>query len=288
MAVDFKSVSGSLWTGELRFTGLSVKRGSHPLSTFDVAVDRVDMQVSVFSLLWRQLQLESLMIEGVRGTWTRQAKAEKSGLPRTFSISDFSLADFLVSYHNLPAGPVAKPVEVRVDAMRSMAGLSSKWLIIDLLFMSRAEGAIDGAPYFIGPIEETPSDMGIVWKCEGLPLPVLASLVGKPLTIFERGKADVFIKNSVSLPEFALEMDWNVVLTDFRASVPSDWSLKEKAVGFPVAAFLNLKRERLDLNFKAKLGGKGGFVSTSDDLESALDLGGKLFGTVHKIILAKE
>lgn len=83
-------------------------------------------------------------------------------------------------------------------------------------------------------------------------------------------------------------MNWNVVLTDFRASVPPGASLREKAVWLPVTAFLNSKSEKLDCNFKVTLGGEDNSLSTSDDLESTLDLGGKLFGTLRQITLGKD
>ena len=277
VAVDFKDVSGSLWTGEIHFTDLAMKRDSHPVSTFDVAVDRVDMRVSVVRLLWRQLRLESLAVDGARGTWTRLAKAESGGVLRTFSISDFRLDDFRIDYHNRLAGPGALPVEIRVESMQSL-GLSSRWLILQLLFVSRVTGSIDGAPFLVRPDTKTLLDVTTTWKCDGLPLPVLASLVGRPFTMFERGRVDVFIENSVYFrPEFALVMDWNVILGDFAARVPPGATLKEKAVYLPVVSYLNLRKKSLNLAFKARLAKKNSSIATSDDLESSLDLGAKVF-----------
>lgn len=277
IAVDFASASGSFWTGEMRFNDLSIRRDNHRSSTFDVTIRKLDMRISMVRLLWRRIRLESLAVDGVRGSWTRLAKAGTKGARRTFSISDFRLDDFQVDYHNRLAGADAKPVSIRVDAMSS-ALLSSRWLVLQLLFLSKVTGAIDATPFLIHPGTRTGGDITYTWKADGLPLSVLASLAGKPFTIFERGHANVHIENSLYLlPEIALDMGWAVALEEYKAKTPPGASLKEKAIWFPLVTYLNAKRGKLNLAFIIRLNGKDDSIATSDDLDTVLDLGGKVF-----------
>lgn len=288
IAADFKTASGTFWTGEIQLSGVSLKRQNHPQSRFDVAVDEVAMNVSILDLLWQRIVLESLELDGVHGCWEKLAPAGAIKKYRPFRIENFRLSDLRIAYADHVAGKGEPALNIAVDTMRSSV-LEDHWLIVDLLFRSSISGRIEDVPFEVATRGSSDASYDCLWKCDDMPLPLFARLAGKPFDIFEKGYLDIAVENAfVFKPESAVAMDWNVTLRDFKARVPPGTSLKGKAFWHPVVFFLNRKKERLHLAFTVRSDKDARHISTSDDLAAAIDLGKQLFGAVRKMAAKPE
>lgn len=280
--ISFREVTGSFWTGTFHFTGLSVARRSHPQSTFAITADKADVDISVTSLPWQRIVVDSLDLQGIRGDWEKLARADKFTPRRPFRIENFRLADMRVRYANRIAAPDAEPLTVNITSMRSTL-LRSKWLAFDLLFLSNIDGTIDETAFQVVTDHVSDSRYMTRWRSDGMPVAQLKTLVGGPFRIFEKGLVDISIENRLTLkPENTMDMDWSLVIRDFKAKVPSGSSFKAKAALTPVVLYLNRKKERFELAFSYKWNEKEKKIeaSSSDDLDDILDLGKRMLGTL--------
>lgn len=282
--VNFDKVSGSLWKGKFEFTGLSVTRLSQSVNTFAIKIDSAEVDISMAALPWQRIVVESLVVKGVRGDYRKLGHASRYTPRRSFRIEDFNLSDLRVDYINRMAGSDALPVVVKIDAMRSTL-MRSNWLVFDLLFLSNIDGSFDGTAFQVVTERVAYASYLTRWRADDMPVSLLKAIVGTPFGIFERGRVDISIENRLTLkPENALDMDWSLVIRDFKARVPPDSSLKAKAALSPIVFYLNRKRERLELAFGIAWDAKEGKseLSSSDDLDDMFDLGKRLADTLTR------
>lgn len=264
IAVDFNSARGSFWTGKFHFNNLTAKRPNHPTSVFDLRAASAEVDISVIDLLRRRIVFEDLEFQGVDGSWEQRARVEKepwltnkllsgqreTAKGRPFRIDHFNLTDGRLNYSHLA---LSKPFStaLRLDYLHA-APLHGDRLLFNLLFTGGAQGSFSGLDFIIDP----PSADGqqSTWRCDGLPLPVLAPLVGGPLEWFEQGLADIVVENrGVPGAEGGTVTNWNLVLRDFRVAAPAGTSKLTQVAASPVAAYLNSKSERLELSLDFEL-----------------------------------
>lgn len=264
IAVDFNSARGSFWVGKFHFNNLTAKRPNHPTSVFNLQAASAEVDISVMDLLRRRIVFEKLELHGVGGSWEQRARVEKEpwlttrrpsgqhekAKGRPFRIDHFNLTDGRLNYSHLA---LAKPfaTALRLDYLRA-APLHGDRLLFNLLFTGGARGSFSGLDFTIDP----PSADGrqSTWRCDGLPLPVLAPLVGGPLEWFEQGLADIVVENRESTgAEGGTVTNWNLVLRDFRVAAPAETSRLTQMAAAPVTAYLNSKSERLELSLDFEL-----------------------------------
>lgn len=262
--VDFNSARGSFRTGKFHFNNLTAKRSYHPTSVFDLRAASVEVDISVLDLLRRHIVFENLELQGVDGSWEQRVRVEKepwlttkrlSGQDVTakgqpFLIDHFNLTDGRLNYSHLA---LSKPfsTELRLDYLQA-APLHGDRLLFNLLFTGGARGSFSGLDFTIDP--PLTDSRQSTWRCDGLPLPVLAPLVGGPLEWFEQGLADIVVENrEVPGTEGGTVTNWNLVLRDFRVAAPAETSRLTQMAASPVTAYLNSKSERLELSLDFEL-----------------------------------
>lgn len=261
--VDFSSAQGSFRTGQFHFTDLTAQRPEHPLSVFDLRAASAEVDISMRDMLRGRIVFENLEIRGLDGAWEQRGRVNKEAgwlarlpggrpgkaRPRPFRIDKFKLLDGRLAYQNLARSrPLA--AELRLEHLQA-APLHSDRLLYNLLFTGGARGSFSGLDFIIDP----PADgRQSTWRCDGLPLPVLASLVGGPLEWFERGRADIVVENreNPGTPGGTVT-NWNLVLRDFQVEAPAGTSRLARMAAAPVTAYLNDRNERLDLNLDFEL-----------------------------------
>lgn len=191
-----------------------------------------------------------------------------------------------MQYANRVASPEAPPVEVKIDAMRSTL-LRSNWLAFDLLFLSNIDGSFDDTAFQVITEHTADAQYHTKWRADDMPVALLKTVAGRPFGIFEKGRVDVSVENRLTLkPENAFDMNWSLVIRDFRAKVPPDSSFKIKALLTPVVLYLNRKKERFELAFSYKWNEKEKKIdaSSSDDLDDILDLGKRMLDTLANAV----
>ena len=285
--VDFAEVTGSFWTGKFDFRRLTARRAEHEKSRFDLSIDSLALNVSMWDLAWRKVVFDSLAIGGVRGEWEQVSRSDKLKPRRFFRLNMFSVDDATIRYTNRAIGPQPFAVNLRIDTLRS-PHLGSDWFLYDLLFHTNLAGAVDDTRFRIMTSGELGEQFENIWICDGLPIPLVAQVVGTPLDWFEKGDIDVHVENRfrfASGGDHEALMRWSIVFRDFHARAPEGSSLKARAVAKPLLFFVNRKSERLDLSFEWMLNKNEFRYASSADLGDLVRaaLGRKTLETLKKL-----
>ena len=262
LIINFDSAQGSLWTGTFRFQGLTASRADHPKGVFDFKVDSIAVDISMRDLIRHKIVFEEISVTGVTGSLEQREKTPKTEKPdikkkrRAFMIRQLNLADIRLDYHSLAS---AIPVKTAFHLEHLQAApLSSRFLICDLLFGAQAKGSINGLDFVINN-QPTEDGRASTWRCANLSLPLLSSVLGGPFQWFTEGEVNVLVENNYRQSE--LEMNWGLVMQNFKMVTPKGTSALMKASLGPVMTYMNSKNEHLDLTLRISL--------TPDDLSFA-------------------
>lgn len=245
--IDFEKASGNLFTGKVEMEGVKIQRASHPVTTFDLAMREVSLDLSVWGLLKTEKSIESVEISGVRGTFTKHTSPTDVATTH-FEVHSLVVAgvELLIVDHSREGPPVT--LALTVDSLESRPFRKSTYLF-DILFRTNARGSLGGEPFSITTAEGE-GGRETRWKVSNLPVSSVSPYVGGALSWIEYGKIDVDVVDRWSLrgsPD--IEMHWKFVLRDFRARVPEEDSFVKKTFGLPVTAYLNRHSEELPLEF---------------------------------------
>lgn len=262
IAVDFDHASGNLWTGHVRLEGVTVRRTDHPTCRFDLEAERIEIDLSYWSLYAPQgwfnaTVFETVEIEKLHGKWDQfdAAKApaliqepeepKKGGRKRkNFRIDRLEMSEVSLDYtdHGREGEPLQ--VELVIEHLESKP-LRSYLALFDVLFRSNLHGSVDGIAYRFEKREgET------LWTCNDLPVAVLAAYFGKPFDWFEKGEVDISVENRW---KDGITMNWSLVFRDFHVRAPAGTDAKTKMSLAPLLFFMNRHAEHLPLEFDLKL-----------------------------------
>ncbi len=265
IAVEFDRASGNLWTGSVRLEGVTVRRPAHPTCRFDLRADRLEIDLSYWSLYSPQgwfdaTVFETVNIEKMHGTWeqfgpTRQptplAEAEppkKNGKTarkrKHFRIDRLEMTDIRLDFtdHARPDDPLH--VELVIERLDSKP-LRSYLALFDVLFRSNLHGTVGGVFYRFEK-----RDGETRWVCDDLPVAILASYFGKPFDWFEKGAVDILVENRW---KGGLTMNWSLVFRDFHVAAPPGTDMKTKLTLAPLLFYMNTHDKRLPLEFELNL-----------------------------------
>jgi hypothetical protein len=245
--IDFEKASGNLFTGKVEMEGVKIQRVSHPVSTFDLAMREVSLDLSVWGLLKSEKSIESVQISGVRGNFTKHTSPKESTKTR-FEVHSLVVkeVDLTVVDHSREGSSVM--IALTVDSLESRPFRKSTYLF-DILFRTNARGSLDGEPFSI-TTAEVEGGRETKWNVSNLPVSSVSPYVGGVLAWIEYGKIDVDVVDTWSLSKSPdIEMHWKFVLRDFRARVPPEDSLVKKTFGLPITTYLNRHSEKLPLEF---------------------------------------
>jgi len=267
--VDFARVEGSFFSGEFKFTDLRFRRAEHPLSVFDLKVKLTEVDLSMKSLIRRKIVFDRLNISEVSGFFEQTGRAQK-GLRarRPFQLHNFSLTDLKLDYRSRVLSKNIGGTLI-LDFWRSDI-LNSDLFIAGLFFSSNLSGSFEGQSFSVSNTYLTvEKKYKSVWSCEDISTEALASVMGWPFTWFESGRVDVAVVNQAANDDSALvEMDWNLVFRDFKAHIPGEsiYRIGADFWAWPAVNYMNSKKDRLDLGFKAKIRPDDLKFATTDDL----------------------
>jgi hypothetical protein len=115
-------------------------RQGDPVANFDVRIERVDVDVEIWSLLSSERRLESLSMRGVRGRYDRDGRAKPIQASSPFRIDRLSIEDAAVQWTVRRDVPVS--AELRLASLESNP-LRSDRPVFDILFRTNAVGTLD-------------------------------------------------------------------------------------------------------------------------------------------------
>ncbi|MGD9634180.1 MAG: hypothetical protein AB7G28_11400 [Pirellulales bacterium] len=254
IAADFESADGNLFVGRVNLTNATFVRRGHPVSDFDLQVDKLDLDADVWKLLAGQTVFEQVKVDGVRGDFTRNGQRDPLMPRRQFAIDSLTVENVSLSVadQSRPPREVSVPLEVK---SLEIADFRSTWAAFDMLFRSTCQGLLDGQPFSIvnrpvegGEAHETQ------WVARDLPVYVLSGYFAGPLSWLVDGRLDVDVttrwRPDDNDPE--LEMHCHLVAHGFAADVPEQLKALQK-VFEPALAALNDSNARLPIEFDATM-----------------------------------
>lgn len=250
IAADFASADGNLFVGRVNLKNATFVREGHPVSDFDLEVEKLDLNADVWKLLAGQTVFEDVHVDGVQGTFTRNGQRDPLMPRRQFAIEELTVENvsLAVADHSRPPHEVSVPVEV---SSLEIADFRSTWAAFDMLFRSTCQGLIEGQPFTIvnrpvedGAMHETQ------WIARDLPVYVLGGFATGPLAWLVDGRMDVDVTTRWRPDDNAaeLEMHCHLVAHGFAADVPDQLKVLQKVVE-PTLNALNQANARVPIEF---------------------------------------
>ncbi len=244
--VQFDSASGSLWTGEVEFTGFHAQRADAE-RPFDVKVEDLYLDLAMPTLIAAPA-FESVVAQRVTGEFRIDLDAEEKPPRREFEIRSFEMRAAKIKL--VGGARNGRPLELPVEVdLWSVTPLRSNWLAHDLLLRSNAQGRVAGVP-FEGQSEITDEKRFCRWKVSRLPIDVAAYAIGPPLAWLQEGKLDFALEEEASPPSSEmLQMKCQIRLRDLMVSVPENLPIQAQVAAAAVTGWLETHDRSLELEF---------------------------------------
>jgi hypothetical protein len=207
--VSYAGSRCELVTGTARLDGVHLRSPPGAANAFDLALDRVEVDLGVLALLRGEIGVERVALAGLRGTVDADLDAPRAAAGRReLTIGSFVLddvrVDFTLHRHGRSlAGPLV------IEHLEA-APLRRRWMLFDVLFRSQARGSVWGAPF---EIASHPADAGRTtrWRATGLPVDLLAAYAGVPCAWLTDGAVDVDVDDRWSIdPPKYIHMDYQL------------------------------------------------------------------------------
>ena len=269
--VQFESARGNFLSGSVTLQGVTVKRKDEVRSNIDLRIREAKADVSLPSLMRSTVHVGGLRLVDVQGTYQRG----RIKLPRRdFVIDELIVENASVDLKEPDTDVPAPALPLTIERLECRP-LRRDSAVFDLLFRSKGQGTIAGAPFEIRT-ETTTHGRTTSWKARAVPVAFLAGYVGEPLDWLTAGTVDVDVADEWSDgPSTEIDSRWKLDFHDVTAAVPPRITGFKRAVAEPVARFIQAHPAHLPLEFQLKLD-KGHFsgaasVETTGILKAAAD-----------------
>jgi hypothetical protein len=254
--LEFKSVSGNLFTGRFAFEDISAKRVSDTKGSFHLKVRSLSGDIDLPTLLTGPVSFRKLSVDTVSGTFHDREKRGTGGqvhdddgrirTKRRFRVEDLTLRNVDVALSKGDGASVA----LSLKSVSSMP-FRSNFAVFDLLFRSNVVGQIDGHDISITTRD---ADGGRIsqWRMPDLPIASVNRLVAKPpISWLHEGTLTVSVDDRWVLARQAeIDMDWSIRMRGVRAEARKAGGVLEQAFALPIVNYINSKDGNLDLHFK--------------------------------------
>jgi hypothetical protein len=255
--LDFKAVSGNLFTGRFAFENINARRVSDTRRSFDLQVGKLSGTIDLWTLLNGPICFERLSVGSVSGTFRDPERRgageggdddERIRAKRRFRIEELTLRDVRVALSKGDSD--GAPVALSLTSVTSTP-LRSNFAVFDLLFRSNVAGQIDGHDFFIST-GKTDGGRITQWRMQELPIASVSRFVDKPPVGWLReGTLTVNVDERWVLAKQAeIDMDWNIRMRGTRAEPRKGAGVVEQTFALPIIAYINSKDGNVDLRFK--------------------------------------
>ncbi len=242
IVTECEEIEGSLLTGQVSLRDCDIRRGSHPRSTFELAVAEVDIDLRITSM-FGTATLDSARVTGLNG-WARtnrqQAQGDEARVKprRNFEVRDLRVSDVRVSVAgtNPDGNDFEMPVAIGELEIRP---LRSRFALFDVLFRANGSGTLAGAPFRISTVE-IPDGRRTEWRAENVPVASFGSMVGGTLAWFSSGTVDVYIDDEWERSDAtAIDLDWRLDFSGLEVAPPPGTGPVARFVTAPLTRFVN-------------------------------------------------
>ncbi|MEN0043052.1 MAG: hypothetical protein AAF769_04630 [Pseudomonadota bacterium] len=242
IATSCETIDGSLLTGRVQLGNCDIKRREHPVSTFDLQVAEINLNLRIASM-FGTAQLDSARVSGLAGAvfTDRQAAADQPPRDRPrreFEIDELVVTDVRVAVTGINSSGDAFSLPIAVERLDSKP-LRSKLLLFDVLFRANASGSLAGAPFELAS-SGTALDRRTEWRATQVPVASLADVVGGALGWFSAGFVNVYVEDDRKATDAAsLDLDWQLEFSGLEVTPPPGTGRVARIASVPLTKLIN-------------------------------------------------
>ena len=253
VSIEYTKASGSLLGGHVVLEGLEMSRAHATGLAFDLAIDRAEADVALFSLLGNEPRLVFGHVEGVTGTLTPPLPKEKTkGLPK--QRRPFRADAFVVERVDLQITPRDEAPFPVVIATAHVAPFRSSLAVFDLLFRSNMDARIAGQTLIVETLKLEGDGRETRWLFEDVDAAQLKRLLPKaPLTWVERGELTIAVSDRWSFTEEFIDMDWRIATSDLAVSAPETAGRAERVLAAGLGKYVKKFGGDVDFQYRLEL-----------------------------------
>lgn len=255
--LSFSEASGSFFSGHIELIQASVVRTGHQRSNFDIAIDRLKIELVVTQILKSPTMIELLEIESLSGSMelnrentggSSESRTSETIKPRrSFVIETLRLRDvaLTIADNTNPDQLVAFPITV---SMLEAIPLRSSYALFDLLFRANAEGSLAGQPFAISTSLQ-PNGRDTSWKIHDLPIELLSNYVGGIFKYIKTGVIDIEVDDQWrKARQTEIDTHWKLTLKGVTAEAPENLGRWTKTFADAAVKYINENGEILPLS----------------------------------------
>ncbi|MEM9157554.1 MAG: hypothetical protein AAGB46_00790 [Verrucomicrobiota bacterium] len=243
--IQYESVEGNLFTGSFTFTDLYLKQTLPDKPQLTIEAKNIAANLSVWNFILGRRVIDSASLSDASialKTLPKQEEEEKkpgfvlglsiakdrlngltAGKPSLLNTPNYEIKDLQLEDVNIRVEDQSSetPTSYQIAINRYQARpLRSHFAIFDLLFRSNLDATLNSSRLEIINTEEN-GVRHTKWATKEIPAPVLASIIGGPFTLFEKGSVDVEVADQWETHQIEqIELDWKIKVADARARLP--------------------------------------------------------------------
>ena len=246
VAVEYRGVTGSLWTGELRFTGLRVRRAGDVPTRYEIGVENALVDVSVIAALTGRRHFDRIELHSMRGDYERVKKPDPAALASPFRVNELVADGIDVVVRDQVRTDLPFRARLQLDELR-IRPLRSEQIWFDALFRGRAKGSIDGAAFEILTWERV-EGRETNWRITGLPALTARAYLGPLGRLVRGGSLDLTVRGPWTVGEWIrVDTRWRCAFKDLE--IGRERNDTPTALERKLGDFLSARAKDLTLEF---------------------------------------
>lgn len=272
-SVEIDTVDGSIWSGTLILTGLTiVGRGTDGTETA-VTAGLIDVDLAVLSLLTSTARIDRLAASDVEVSVKKasstdddavQNDSEKGRGGRRFEVEVLSVDNATMHIEH----PTHGKHKMRIETAQ-VAPLRSRLAAFDLLFRSNLEGSINRAGLLVSTVPVPGRGRRTEWALEEIKLETLAAFTdAAPIRWFDGGRISASMQDVWRRDDITMDTNWNISLDNASVRVPEGAGLSEAVIVRALDEVVTSRRGDVELVFRLTLDKDGFRDSASGDLSA--------------------
>lgn len=268
--VEYSSVEGSLWTGELHMSDFHIMREGHDISNYDITIKEFYADVELMDLIYKNYKFGTVSLKNVKGTYERtgipvspnQTRFEETQtgikfvgkivLPsRKFNVEDLKIEDMDIDYIDTTRDDRQIRLDIAIDKCHTKH-FGSLSPLLSIVFLNEMAGTVNGRAFEVSHRDEKDTHISC-WKAKQLPAEFVASYVGGPLKWIKKASLDIEVffkgRHGDVRDTGMISVDMRYVFSDMVAEVPEDASPRIKLLAKPIVNYLNDHADQCDIDF---------------------------------------
>lgn len=251
-----EEIDGSLFTGRVDLGNCTIRRPTHPASSFDLSLDNVELDLRVTSLLGTA-RIDVAHVAGLEG-WIASNRGQVSGpgtadpveKPRRgFVVHQLDISRVNIQLSGINADGNSFELPIEIQQIKSQP-LRSRLALFDILFRSNAAGSIAGAPFELSTaIIENGRETA--WRAERIPVAEFGAMTGGALSWFSSGSVDIAVDDKWQRRDsLSIDMSWRLEFEDVEVKAPPGTGSFARMASEPLTRYVNGLGGRFPLEFQ--------------------------------------